>query len=218
VKLVKNLNKIIEQTKNHYDRVAYKYVDLFKNEIDNKGYDRKLLDDFADSLSKNSLVCDVGCGATGHIGRYLFNKGFKVHGIDISEKSIGAAKAINPEMKFSVMDMCNLQFPDESFDGMVGFYSIIHIPKDYIKLAFKEFNRVLKKDGMLLLAVHKGDSEEVLNEALWEKASLFISKFKEIELIENMTKSGFGIKFIETRQPYEFEVKTERIYALGVKL
>ena len=48
-------------------------------------------------------------------------------------------------MKFSVMDMCKLQFPDESIDGMVAFYSIIHIPKEFIKLAFKEFNRVLKK-------------------------------------------------------------------------
>lgn len=215
---MKNFNKITEQTKNHYDRIADKYVELFKDEIENKGYDRKLLDDFANSLPKSSLVCDVGCGAAGHIGRYLFDKGFKVHGIDISEKSIEAARRLNPKMKFSVMDMCNLQFPDESIDGMVGFYSIIHIPKDYIKLAFKEFNRVLKKGGILLLAVHKGDSEEVIKEALGEKTSLFISKFNETELIEYMTKSGFGFKFIETRQPYDFEVKTERIYALGVKL
>lgn len=215
---MKNFNKIIEQTKNHYDRIADKYVELFKDEIENKGYDRKLLDDFANSLPKSSLICDVGCGAAGHIGRYLFDKGFKVHGIDISEKSIEAAKRLNPEMKFSVMDMCNLQFPDESIDAMVGFYSIIHIPKDYIRLVFKEFNRALKKGGILFLAVHKGDSEEELKEAMGEKTSLFISKFNEMELIECMTKSGFGIKFIETRQPYDFEAKTERIYVLGVKL
>jgi len=121
-------------------------------------------------------------------------------------------------MKFSVMDMCNLQFPNEAFDGMVSFYSIIHIPKEYIKYAFKEFNRVLKKNGILLIAVHKGDSEEVIKEALGESTTLFLSKFNELEIIEYMTKSGFGFKFIETRQPYDFELKTERIYALGIKL
>jgi ubiquinone/menaquinone biosynthesis C-methylase UbiE len=214
---VKNFNKVIEQTKNHYDKVTQKYVELVKDEVKNKGYDRKLLDDFAISLPQNAFICDVGCGAAGHIGRYLFDKGFKVHGIDISEKSIETAKTLNPEMKFSVMDMCNLQFPDESIDGMVAFYSIIHIPKEYIKFAFKEFNRVLKKEGIILLAVHKGDSEEVVKEALGEKTNLFLSKFNEMEIIEYMTKSGFGFKFIETRQPYDFEFKTERIYALGFK-
>ena len=66
--------------------------------------------------------------------------------------------------------------------------------------------------------MHKGDSEEVLKEALGEKTKLFLSKFNETEIIEFMTKSGFGFKFIETRQPYDYEFKTERIYTLGIKL
>ena len=70
----------------------------------------------------------MGCGPSGHIGKYLFDKGLNVTGIDMSEKCIDIAKNYNRDMTFKRMDMMNLQVDDQSIDGIIAFYSIIHTP------------------------------------------------------------------------------------------
>src|SRR6476660_6291107 len=100
-----NLEQINELTKKAYNQTADKYHNHFKNEINQKEYDRLLLDKFSDMLSSNSLICDVGCGPSGHIGKYLFDKGHQVVGIDISQKCIDIATSYHPQMDFKVMDM-----------------------------------------------------------------------------------------------------------------
>jgi ubiquinone/menaquinone biosynthesis C-methylase UbiE len=215
--ILKNLSEIKLQTIQHYDKVAVKYADLFKDEICKKEYDRKLLDGFAQSFNEKSLLCDAGCGAAGQIGRYLFDKGLNVCGIDFSEVSIKTAREVNPGMVFHVMDMTKLDFPDDSLDGIVAFYAIIHVPKKHMGLIFSEFSRVLKKGGKLFLAVHKGESESVVEEALGQKTSLHISYFNETEIIQYLTYGGFNFEFMETRDPYDFEFHTQRIYAQAIK-
>jgi ubiquinone/menaquinone biosynthesis C-methylase UbiE len=175
------------------------------------------LDKFAKKFNEKSVICDAGCGAAGHIGRYLFEKGLNVYGIDISEQCIKTARELNPGMAFHTMDMTKLDFLDNSIDGIVAFYSIIHIPKIYIEKVFSEFSRVLKKQGRLFLAVHKGESEHIVEEALGEKTSLYVSYFSENEVIQYLTYGGFNFEFIETREPYDFEFQTQRIYAQAVK-
>lgn len=214
---MKNLSEINKETIQHYDKISAKYADLFKDEIHKKEYDRNLLDRFAENFGKTSLLCDAGCGAAGQIGRYLSDKSLNVCGIDISGLSIKTSKALNPMMTFQIMDMTNLSFEDDLLDGIVAFYSIIHIPKIYMGKVFSEFSRVLKNGGRLFLAVHKGESERIIEEALGVKTSLHMSYFSEAEVIQYLTNGNFSFEFIETREPYDFEVQTQRIYAQAVK-
>ena len=110
-------------------------------------------------FNSDSLICDAGCGPSGHIGRYLFDKGTKVIGVDISEKCIELAKLNNTDMKFECADIGNMPFDDNSFDGLISFYSIINTPKIYVNKIFNEFCRVLKQQSYLLVAVKAGTSE-----------------------------------------------------------
>ena len=61
---LKHINSLTEQA---YNLTAKKYHDLFHNEMDEKEYDKKLLDSFAAKFNSNSLICDAGCGPSGHI-------------------------------------------------------------------------------------------------------------------------------------------------------
>ena len=36
-----------------------------------KEYDRKLLDNFSNKFKKDNIILDAGCGPSGHIGRYI---------------------------------------------------------------------------------------------------------------------------------------------------
>jgi SAM-dependent methyltransferase len=50
-----------------------------------------------------------------------------------------------------------LYHADETWTGLVAFYSIIHIPPLEMALTLREFRRILRPDGRLLLAFHIGD-------------------------------------------------------------
>jgi hypothetical protein len=98
-----SLDLINSKTRKAYNLVAQKYHDLFHNEMDEKEYDRNLLDTFAKKFTRDSLICDAGCGPSGHIGRYIFDKGLHVVGIDISDKCVELARRYNPGMATYVL-------------------------------------------------------------------------------------------------------------------
>jgi len=212
------LRSVHQKTRQAYNLAADKYHSLFHNEMNEKEYDRKLLDTFADKFAPGSLICDAGCGPSAHIGRYLFDKGMRVVGVDISDRCVDLASHFNPEMQFKCEDIANLSFANDYFDGIVSYYSIIHTPKRLLSKIFEEFARVLKPDGNLLLAVKAGSDEGFISELLGIKTEIYFSLFTEKEIAGYFDKAGFMVDFLERRNPYDFEIKNERIFAIGRKL
>ena len=212
---LESINALTRQT---YNLAAQKYHDHFHNEMNEKEYDRKLLDSFAAKFNKDSLICDAGCGPSGHIGRYLFEKGIKVIGVDISEKCVELTRLNNPEMKFECANIGSMPFDDNSFDGLISYYSIINTPKIYVSKVFDEFHRVLKPDGYLLVAVKAGTSEGYIDDLLGIKTKIYNTLFTKDEIVNYFKGSGFQIEFIDTRNPYDFEISNERIFAIGKKI
>lgn len=212
------LQQINELTKIAYDRTAQKYHDNFKDEIIQKAYDRLILDRLSDMLRSNSLICDAGCGPSGHIGKYLVDKGHRVVGIDISPRCIDIATVYNPEIDFKVMDMMESDFESNSFDAVISFYSILYTPKEYVNSLFSEFHRVLKKNGKLLVVVKKGSSEGIIEDEWYEGNKVYFTHFVEEEIRDYYSKFFFNIDFLAIRDPYDFELPVERIYAIGTKI
>ncbi|HEX9975571.1 MAG TPA: class I SAM-dependent methyltransferase [bacterium] len=215
---METLESINEKTRCAYNLAAEKYHNLFHNELNEKEYDRKLLDRFADNFTSGSLICDAGCGPSAHISRYLSDKGLNVIGVDISDRCIEMAKELNPFMQFVREDIANLSFESGSLDGIVSYYSIIHTPKRAISKIIKEFNRTLKSDGYLLIAVKAGCSESTLSELSGIKTEIYFSFFTEYEIREYFANESFKIEFFEKRNPYDFEIKNERIFSIGRKI
>jgi SAM-dependent methyltransferase len=212
------LESINAKTRQAYNLAAQRYHDLFHNEMNEKAYDRELLDSFADRFGENSVICDAGCGPSGHIGRYVADKGIRVVGVDISDKCVELARRHNPEMRFERGDIGNLWFDDGLFDGVISYYSIIDTPKRYVGRIFDEFHRVLKPNGTLLVAVKAGTTEGYLDDLLGIETEIYFALFTEKEITDYFEQAGFLLEFIETRNPYDFEISNERVFAIGKKV
>jgi len=212
------LEHINSMTRQAYNLAVQKYHDLFHNEMNEKEYDRKLLDSFSAKFNKDSLICDAGCGPSGHIGRYLFDKGIKVVGVDISEKCVELARLNNPKIKFECADISKMPFDNNSFDGLISYYSIINTPKIYLGRIFAEFRRVLKPGGNLLVAVKVGTNEGYIDDLLGIKTKIYSTLFTQEEIVAYFSQAGFLLEFFDKRNPYDFEISNERIFAIGKRV
>ena len=76
---------------------------------------------------------------------------------------------------------------------------------------------MLKKGGKILIVVKKGSTEGYVDELVGLKTRLYFTNFTEEDLETYLRTSGFELIFMETRQPYDFEIPVERIYAVGKK-
>ncbi|MEL6522888.1 MAG: class I SAM-dependent methyltransferase [Pseudomonadota bacterium] len=99
-----------------------------------------------DSGAKNAL--DVGCGE-GRFCRMLREDGITATGLDPTPALLEAARSRDPEGTYIEGRGEELPFPDQTFDLVVSYLSLIDIP-DY-QAAIAEMARVLTKGGTLLV-------------------------------------------------------------------
>src|SRR3974390_2519613 len=61
-------------------------------------------------LPSGARILDVGCG-TGHLSKRLFDRGYLVTGIDISEDMLEYARLKLPQAEFQKADACDFHYP-----------------------------------------------------------------------------------------------------------
>jgi 2-polyprenyl-3-methyl-5-hydroxy-6-metoxy-1,4-benzoquinol methylase len=132
-----------ENRKYEYDRIA----------------DRKRVDFIADvlheSLPANGKILDVGCG-NGVISRHLGRLGFNVLGIDVSEKTIEMARAIEPmpNVRFMKKSAEELVASGEKYDAVICSEVLEHLHDPGALL--KVLHQSLAENGKLIVTVPNG--------------------------------------------------------------
>jgi SAM-dependent methyltransferase len=201
-------------TARSYDRIADEYTRRIYRELDGKPADRAILDRFAERLQSRGIVCDLGCGP-GHVARYLADRGLAMIGVDLSPGMVARAAALNPDIPFYTGDMLALDQPDTAWAGIAAFYSIIHIPPSEVVNALREMRRVLKPNGLLLLAFHLGEGEALHVEEMWaQPVVLDFWFYGAAEMAGYLEQAGFIVEEITEREPYapEVEHQSRRAY------
>jgi len=211
------MKKIIQDTQTSYDNVATEYADRFKDEMDDKPFDRDCLDRLAREVGDLGPICDLGCGP-GQIARYLHRQGVETLGVDLSPKMVAEAQRLNPEIHFHQGDMLSLPDADNSWGGIAAFYCIIHIPGEHVVDALCEMGRVLKPGGILLITFHIGGEIKHIDE-WWEKpVNLDFAFYLPDQMEVWLKEAGFDLVDALVREPNpDMEVTTRRAYVFARK-
>ena len=138
-------------------------------------------------------ILDVGIG-NGH-STILLKETFPqstVTGIDISDTAIAQAKQIGMvNLNFERRDVRETGFSDESVDLITAFQTHFHWQD--LEASFIELRRILKSDGMLLLACE------------YSKLSYFLPKFQSEEVFKRFLLSiGFELVTSQRRDRGSF--------------
>ncbi|MFN8309834.1 MAG: class I SAM-dependent methyltransferase [Chitinophagales bacterium] len=135
-----------------YEKMAVKYSELIENKPHNAYYDRpntlQLLGDV-----NGKVVLDAACGP-GKYAEILLAQGATVTGFDFSPKMIELAKQRNgTQGTFYVHDL-SLPFSTiaDSSQDVVLCALALHYLKNWND-TIREFHRVLKKDGQLVISI-----------------------------------------------------------------
>ena len=170
-KLLKSVNKIyfnnIDKTIN--DCQIFDYI-IDKIDNNNKIYIRKrcprwdfilynVITDYKKIIKKSDNIkyLDIGCGdfkKTLKIKKFLNLEKENVHGTDLKTWGPYKENKIKLDFKFKFEFIINnkLKYDDNTFDLITCIYTLHHVEK--LELFLKEINRVLKKNGHLILIEH----------------------------------------------------------------
>jgi SAM-dependent methyltransferase len=173
-----------------YDKVADRY--LAEREASAKDAENvRLLADFIELLSPKSRVLDAGCGAGIPIAKMLAEH-FDVIGVDFSSEQIERAKRNVPNAHFFCQDMTELDFPDDSLDGICSYYAIIHIPREEHASLLTNFHRMLRAGGVALLCLGADDLDNDIDEEFLG-TRMYWSHYDSETYRKMLRKSGFTI-------------------------
>ena len=203
--------EITRSVSDHYDRLAQPYTEAFFEDVsDSPWLDRLLV-----RLPLGARVLDAGCGP-GRLARYMAGQGCAVTGIDLSSKMIDAAKRLVPEATFRVMDMSQLHFGAESFDGVFAAYSLFHVPPERLDQTLGEFRRVLVTGGFAAFIVKRGMGERLVPSPLVPGETCYLQLWDPAEFATRLVSCGFQVVEHLTAAPDSAEeLPFERLFFLA---
>ena len=145
---------------------------------------------FIKSIKNSGYLLDIGCGY-GYFLDASRRKGYKVHGLDVSEWA--AQYAVEKlGLSMTIGKIGDVHFPSQNFDIITMWHSLEHTPNPH--MALQKSKSCLKKDGILVIDVpnYEGtDARKIWHE--WNDWSLpyHYWHFTPKSLRQLLSKNGF---------------------------
>ncbi|MBS1801926.1 MAG: class I SAM-dependent methyltransferase [Acidobacteria bacterium] len=146
---------------------------------------------------------EIGCGF-GRLSPYIAEH-FEQHtAVDINNWALSQASQFYPHVAFSSASATELPFPEHSFDAVITWTVLQHVPNSLIDKALKEIKRVAKSNSLLILCEatlnaatpqedgqHTHDRFPEFYAKAFPSRSLLVSEFiGEIDRIPSMASPG----------------------------
>jgi 2-polyprenyl-3-methyl-5-hydroxy-6-metoxy-1,4-benzoquinol methylase len=146
-----NMTNVKDRTLDYYNENADAFV------AGTVGVDfRKNQNRFLCKLNPGDYILDFGCGS-GRDTKYFLDKGYKVDATDGSSELCRLASEYTgiqvKQMLFQELDA------HEKYNGIWACSSILHLPKEELKIVLKKMILALKKNGVIYTSFKYGEFE-----------------------------------------------------------
>jgi cyclopropane fatty-acyl-phospholipid synthase-like methyltransferase len=191
-----------------YDSVADRYEALEREEWPRLRRLRKLLE----LLPEGSAVLDVGCG-NGLPSLAAIAERHRATAIDVSAVQADRARRNVPAATVLHGDALEAVFPDASFDAIVSFYAVEHMPRRRHPELFARFFAWLRPNGLLLFTIEAREAHDTVGE--WLGEPMFFSQFSPQETLELLRAAGFEVVSTDLESQLEGENEVEYAWVLA---
>ncbi|MGI5520076.1 class I SAM-dependent methyltransferase [Micromonospora sp. CA-259024] len=172
-----------EKVRQAYTSVAELYISLFGTvqqvDADDLAFIGRHL------AGRPGTVLDLGCGP-GHLTGYLCSLGVDAAGIDMVPDFIAHARAAHPGVEFQLGSIERLGVANGSVDGILAWYSLIHLPPQDLDRVLAEFRRAMVRGGGLVLGLF--DADEV---GAFDHKVVTAYRWPVDEISERLVRAGF---------------------------
>jgi SAM-dependent methyltransferase len=144
-------------------------------------------------LPSKSPVLEIGCGSGVPVAALLAHH-FDLNGIDISHQMVRLAQAAVPAGNFKVGDIFDADYGEASFNGIVGFYSLIHLPRETQITLFSRIHLWLRPGGLFVASLGASDVGESVEENWLGAGTMFWSSYDARTNLGFLGRAGFDIE------------------------
>lgn len=188
-----------------YDRVADRYERLEESEWPRLRRLRELLDE----IPAGGEVLDLGCG-NGLPALDAIVERHRGAGVDVSHVQAARARSTVPEASVLHADMATVDFEDGSFDAVVSFYAIEHVPRECHAALLSRLHRWLRPGGRLLFTIEARTGHETVGE--WLGEPMFFSQLGPEETLALLRDTGFVVESAEAEAQSEGGTEIEYLW------
>ncbi|KUI70005.1 Sterol 24-C-methyltransferase [Cytospora mali] len=209
--------------KDSYDAIAERYTEWsIRNSDIRVGYLDKLLALL--SPSHNDIL-EIGCGAGIPTTEKLLahSPGVRITANDLSSSQIALGKKRlgddvvggGDRVTWIEGDMMQLDCPERSFDVVLGFYTIQHLPRDEQRVMICRVAKWLKPGGYMLINFPAQEDENVVMTGwMGEKGWVYHSGWGIEKYRQLVKETGLELVLDEVKQD---NVKAEFLWIIGKK-
>ena len=172
-----------------YDKIAPVY-----HEQRNQFKNQSILELFSHYVGSEGHILDLGCGSGVPVAKFLLNKGIEITGIDISQSMLDLARKNIPSATLIKQNMRQVDFPKNTFDGVVCFYALYHVPRVNHRDILKNIFRMLKPGGVLVFSIGSSAWEGVED---FHGTQMYWSHYAPGVYGDMLEEIGFDIVFAE---------------------
>jgi ubiquinone/menaquinone biosynthesis C-methylase UbiE len=182
-----------------YDRMFRRYATWSSGDVLRHRYIDLVIEQ--NLIKPGASALDLGCG-TGALATKYLSERFDVTGVDISQRSIDAARRDLPGARFVVADMATIDFPPRTFELVTAFYSLIHVPRQEHASVLGRIATWLRPGGVLIATMSAKDGGEGA-EPDWLGVPMYWSNWNAETNCRLVTQAGFEIVRAVTEETFE---------------
>ncbi len=171
-----------EETRRVYDKYAREYDKRTKDYLQYIMEDVEL---FIQNLPGN-VILNLGSGP-GRDSLFFKARGLLPMCVDYSRSMIEICK--EKGLIGILMDIENLGFADNSFDGIWAYTSLLHMPKQNLSSVLIEISRVLRPNGIFYIGMKEGNFEGELVSEKYPGMKRYFSLYRDEELREKLSRN-----------------------------